>query len=148
MVSAFSQPPFLVISEDHTKLLGCVALDMFNTLAEHFNFDWQSIVADNWVVFHPNGSFGGSLGEVMSGNVDLSLEQPAYGQWGTCTHYPYAHHRCAKVSGCYLTPPPQASENQPPPPGKILMYCYPPPRQKFSPPKAAKIFLKVYKLAF
>ncbi len=102
-VSSFSSPPFLIINDDYSKLLGGVALDTFNTLADHFNFHWQPKIVVDWAIFYPNGSIEGALGELLKGNVDLSLEQPimAYGQFATWTHYPYAH------DFIFIEPPPK-----------------------------------------
>ncbi len=102
-VSSFSSPPFLIISDDYSQLLGGVALDTFNALADHFKFDWEPKIVVDWAIFYPNGSIEGSLGELLKGTVDLSLEQPimAYGQFATWTHYPYAHDMV------FIEPPPK-----------------------------------------
>ncbi len=40
-------------------------MDLIETIAEYYNFDYSVTLSDDVFAFFPNGTIGGSLGEVL-----------------------------------------------------------------------------------
>ncbi len=57
--------PFLYVDYATNEIQGGVAMDMLKTIAEYYKFNYQVGLSDNVFAFFPNGTIGGSLGEVM-----------------------------------------------------------------------------------
>ena len=73
VVSLYSVPPVLFPDGETRKLGGGVAYDILDALADHHGFRWIPRHAIDFFAFYPNGSIGGSLGEVLLGFLSISV---------------------------------------------------------------------------
>ncbi len=63
VASIYDIPPFLSIDKGKDQAYGIV-IDIMNILASHQKFNYEKIVADDWMALYPNGSIGGAMGLV------------------------------------------------------------------------------------
>nr|ARO70548.1 antennal ionotropic receptor 68a-2 [Dendrolimus punctatus] len=76
-------PSVVVTTNNETKKVGGVEIEILNTLSEKMNFHpklYQPINADlhKWGQKQPNGSFSGLLGEMINGKSDIALGNLQY----------------------------------------------------------------------
>ncbi len=62
--SAYSMSPYININTETQELEGGLVLDMFDILAKSLHFDYELIMSYYYNAFYPNGTIGGSLGDV------------------------------------------------------------------------------------
>ncbi len=62
--------PFILVDYSTHEIQGGVAMDMLKIVAEYYNFGYKVRLSDDDVfAFYPNGTIGGSLGEVLYENL-------------------------------------------------------------------------------
>ncbi len=91
--SNYGVPPFQVVDEDRKYITGGVSTELFKAVAHHYHFTPELKLAKSAFNFNPDGSIGGSMGEVLYGIVDVSLEQSIELGFffGTMSKYTYYH---------------------------------------------------------
>ncbi len=62
--SVFSEKPIIHVDPITSKVTDGVIIDLLNIIADKYKFSYNVILSDSWFQFYPNGTIGGSLGEV------------------------------------------------------------------------------------
>ncbi len=64
MANVFSEKPIIYVDQTTNKVTDGVIMDLLNIIAEKYKFSYEVTLSDSWFQFYPNGTVGGSLGEV------------------------------------------------------------------------------------
>lgn len=75
VASVFSSKPFIDVDQATQTIQGGVIVDLLDTLADHFGFSSHINLAEAGFKIYPNGTFGGSLGDVIIAIISHHLGQ-------------------------------------------------------------------------